>query len=77
MSVKFSDLKMCQCKKRDKYEVCPDCTLSTKYLVFDGKFVGPNKHAIDHLDEEDHEDDDGMEVLLMESLLVFQFMVLN
>ncbi len=52
---------MCQCKKRDKYEVCPDCTLSTKYLVFDGKFVGPNKHAIDHLDEEDHEDDDGLE----------------
>ena len=52
---------MCQCKKRDKYEVCPDCTLSTKYLVFDGKFVGPNKHAIDHLDEEDHEDNDGME----------------
>ena len=52
---------MCQCKKRDKYEVCPDCTLSTLYLVFDGKFVGPNKHAIDHLDEEDHEDDDGME----------------
>ena len=23
LSVKFSDLKMCKCKKNDKYQVCP------------------------------------------------------
>jgi hypothetical protein len=28
--------------------ICDDCTLSTKYIVFDGKVVGPKKHAIDH-----------------------------
>ena len=28
--------------------ICDDCTLSSKYLVFDGKVVGPKKHAIDY-----------------------------
>ena len=28
--------------------ICDDCTIATKYLVFDGKVVAPNKHAIDH-----------------------------
>ena len=41
--------------------VCDDCTLACKYLVFDAKVIGPNKHKLDHLHEEDDEDDEHME----------------
>ena len=35
--------------------VCDECTLNCKYLLFDGKVIGPNKHKVDHLQEEDDE----------------------
>ena len=41
--------------------VCNDCTLDCKYLVFDAKVIGPNKHKLDHLHEEDDEDDNHIE----------------